>query len=70
MGYGVRICDKEGLLMRAGPCKGCIPPVRHPGCHDECKDYKEWKSERDKASNKNKMDNHIDNTLKSLKMRT
>lgn len=28
---------------RKCPCKGCIPPKRHSGCHGKCKDYKDWK---------------------------
>lgn len=70
MGYRARICNKEGLLMaRVCPCKNCKKPKRYLGCHDKCKDYREWKSEYDKAHNQNRMNNEIDNTLKSLKIR-
>ena len=31
-----------------GPCKGCVPPARHIGCHSTCKEYIEWKADRDK----------------------
>lgn len=24
-------------------CKGCVPPKRHPGCHDHCPEYLEEK---------------------------
>ena len=26
-------------------CMECVPPRRHPGCHDKCKEYQEWKAE-------------------------
>ena len=24
------------------PCKDCVAPKRHSGCHSTCKEYKEW----------------------------
>lgn len=24
------------------PCKGCVAPKRHSGCHATCVDYTEW----------------------------
>lgn len=24
------------------PCRGCVPPERHPACHDNCERYKGW----------------------------
>lgn len=24
------------------PCKDCVPPERHPGCHGKCEKYIEW----------------------------
>ena len=24
------------------PCKDCVPPKRHPGCHRNCKEKDEW----------------------------
>lgn len=34
--------------MRKPPCYLRNPcPDRRPGCHGECKEYKEWKSELD-----------------------
>ena len=29
-------------------CKECIPPKRHPGCHDHCDIYKTAKVQHDK----------------------
>ena len=28
------------------PCKGCVAPKRHSGCHVVCPEYKEWNDER------------------------
>ena len=28
-------------MREIAPCKGCSE--RHPGCHDHCEEYKEWK---------------------------
>lgn len=25
--------------MRNNPCRGCVAPKRHPGCHATCVDY-------------------------------
>jgi len=27
------------------PCRYCVAPKRHPGCHAECPEYKEWDAE-------------------------
>ena len=24
------------------PCKGCVPPLRRPGCHESCLLYLSW----------------------------
>jgi hypothetical protein len=24
------------------PCKDCVAPKRHTGCHAACKEYKDW----------------------------
>jgi hypothetical protein len=24
------------------PCKYCVAPKRHPGCHADCDEYKKW----------------------------
>lgn len=29
-------------------CQDCVPPVRHPGCHDTCKKYQQEKQEYNK----------------------
>ena len=31
--------------MKINPCKECVPPERHPGCHTFCEAYIEWKEE-------------------------
>ena len=30
--------------MAKFPCKGCVPPKRHPACHDTCKEYLDAKA--------------------------
>lgn len=30
------------------PCRYCVPPKRHSGCHATCPDYKEWNEEHQK----------------------
>ncbi|MEE1302461.1 MAG: hypothetical protein UHD64_06725 [Bacteroidales bacterium] len=37
-------------------CKDCVPPKRHPGCHDTCEEYAKEKEEdrlKKKWANKN-----------------
>ena len=29
-------------------CHPCVPPKRHPGCHDHCPDYAAEKAENDR----------------------
>ena len=33
--------------MEDNPCRYCVKPKRYPGCHDHCKERKEWKAEHD-----------------------
>ena len=38
-----------GGLLRDNPCKNCVPPKRHEGCHTPaCKDWYEWELEHKK----------------------
>lgn len=30
------------MILSSCPCRYCVAPRRHPGCHAICKDYKEW----------------------------
>lgn len=36
-------------MARKYPCKGCVPPKRHPACHDHCPEYLEVKEEEAKS---------------------
>lgn len=41
------------------PCKGCVAPKRHVGCHGTCKGYTDWKTadvEKKAAERKRKED--------------
>lgn len=31
------------------PCRYCVPPKRHPGCHSGCEEYQAVKQQRDSA---------------------
>lgn len=31
------------------PCKECVPPKRHYGCHGSCEPYTEWAKNRREA---------------------
>lgn len=31
------------------PCKYCVPPKRHPGCHGHCKDEDKWNEKKKTA---------------------
>ena len=39
--------------MGDNPCRYCVKPKRQPGCHDHCKERKEWKAEYDARSAEN-----------------
>ena len=44
------------------PCKPCVPPERHPGCHATCPKYKEWRMAEDAKAElmaKSKVENSI-----------
>lgn len=32
-----------GIAMEVCPCKDCVAPKRHPGCHGACQEYIDWK---------------------------
>ena len=38
--YVLNEIDTDGC-----PCEGCVPPVRHSGCHAECSKYIDWDDE-------------------------
>ena len=38
---------KHKLIRMEAPCKGCVEPKRHMGCHGTCQEYVEWRKERD-----------------------
>jgi hypothetical protein len=31
------------------PCRYCVPPKRHLGCHANCPDYNDWRATLEKA---------------------
>ena len=33
--------------MKQNPCKDCVPPKRHLGCHDRCPERAEWLAEEE-----------------------
>lgn len=38
------------------PCKGCVAPKRHIGCHSTCKERKEWREWYDGVLEKERME--------------
>lgn len=36
-------------------CKNCVPPKRHPGCHDHCPEYLAQKAKHDEMKAAEKM---------------
>lgn len=34
----------SSILYQDNPCRDCVPPKRHIGCHGNCPDHKEWKA--------------------------
>lgn len=41
--------DEVPKIHKPNPCRYCVAPKRHPGCHEHCKARKEWKEETDLA---------------------
>jgi hypothetical protein len=39
------------------PCRYCVAPRRHVGCHGSCKDRKEWKEEHDRKIEIERLEN-------------
>ena len=39
-------------MAKPYPCKGCVPPKRHPACHDHCPEYLKMKKEEDMRKHK------------------
>ena len=44
------------------PCKKCVPPVRHAGCHGSCTRYIEWDTEHKRKLVENQRQKNI-NTI-------
>ena len=48
-------------------CYGCVAPKRHPGCHGECHEYIEQKTEHDRlktlANQKRAIESGLDSQL-------
>jgi hypothetical protein len=43
------------------PCKDCVAPKRHPGCHSACKDYIDWNAEHQQKLTKIREINRAEN---------
>ena len=41
-------------------CAQCVPPRRHPGCHQTCPDYIEDKERHDKIMQRHKRKKDLD----------
>ena len=35
------------MKKEQNPCYGCVPPKRHPACHDSCPERAEWVAKMD-----------------------
>lgn len=46
-------------MDNGAPCKGCLPPKRNPGCHDECELYVKWKKEHDAEQKRIREENRM-----------
>ena len=45
------------------PCRGCVAPTRHEGCHARCKAYIDWKAARDEAKHERYQDKIADSVI-------
>ena len=45
-------------------CKECKSPIRHPGCHDTCEFYLQWKQEHDELVEKERKNKWLDGISK------
>lgn len=34
-------------MIKDNPCKECVAPKRHIGCHGPCQEYQEWRKQQD-----------------------
>lgn len=41
-----------GPVRGKSPCYGCQRPDKKAGCHDRCKEFKEWRDQVDAANKK------------------
>ena len=47
------------------PCKDCVAPKRHVGCHATCKEYIDWKDEWDQEQDIIRRKKHEENLIRS-----
>lgn len=50
-------------MVQDSPCHGCATPKRYPGCHDKCKEYKEWKAGEQVKKNAKRKRKEEDNAV-------
>lgn len=46
--------------MKDNPCRECVPPKRHLGCHANCEAYISWKEEWDALKDKERKQKQMD----------
>ena len=44
-------------------CHPCVPPKRHPGCHDHCPEYAAEKAENDRLKEADTKRRHVKNNI-------
>lgn len=49
------------------PCKYCVAPRRHSGCHSSCQAYIEWKEQLNNENEKEKADKQTQCALSDFK---
>ena len=40
------------MATKECPCRYCVAPKRHQGCHTTCKEWEEWKSSEEVRNQK------------------
>ena len=59
--------DLVNNITPNAPCKDCVAPKRHFGCHSECDEYKEYKKKTEEAKLKVQKEKDFERTFYAKK---
>ena len=57
------------MVVNECPCRYCVAPKRHSGCHAQCGEYKKWTAARTQANDIIRENREAERAFESLAIR-